>query len=422
MKTRVKRLRNRVTDNLRSLANGEAPSAYKVPPKNLNMEAPLGPVYDCLANIHNHQVQLYNKLVELNDESLSVRFRIEANRWNMEFSTGEVDMGQLLNKIQHVSASLDHKTAAWKQVTLNDTQTATAIRSLRQHLGKNNVRISRNTGPQKYDRALDLNSKRAEDFRRLLGCENRQFEVARMLAELDNQDVKNSYKMFVEKFANLWAQNNDTWPVGVCDRYEQNLIKQANISSEALQGEQRYRTTSQVASVPRKSQPVEKPLRTSLPSHRTKDHTLGQQAQEHRRRTDTASLFHTQRKNSESVRSRLQDSLEVGGSQHGGMNEAAHGNVRDPAEDAMLSLKGQRSSAKSAKLNVRLDLAGSSNNNTSRHLRWSPSDTRDTFFHKVAELFPGMMIRQVSVRPLHGANVNLQATGPQGEWEIVQEE
>lgn len=78
------------------------------------------------------------------------------------------------------------------------------------------------------------------------------------------------------------------------------------------------------------------------------------------------------------------------------------------------SLGSQHLSEKSPKLNVRLDLAGSDNTKTSRHLRWSPNDTRDMFFHKTAELFPGTVIQKVSVH-LHGTSVNVQAAGPWGE-------
>jgi hypothetical protein len=79
-------------------------------------------------------------------------------------------------------------------------------------------------------------------------------------------------------------------------------------------------------------------------------------------------------------------------------------------------------SGKADKLNVRLDLAGFKDTNTSRKVRWYPDDTRDIFLRRVAELFPGRSIQQISVSLNYGTPVNVQATSPEGEWEIVQEE
>jgi hypothetical protein len=55
-------------------------------------------------------------------------------------------------------------------------------------------------------------------------------------------------------------------------------------------------------------------------------------------------------------------------------------------------------------------------------VRWYPDDTRDIFLRRVAELFPGRSIQQISVSLNYGTPVNVQATSPEGEWEIVQEE
>jgi len=103
------------------------------------------------------------------------------------------------------------------------------------------------------------------------------------------------------------------------------------------------------------------------------------------------------------------------------MESAARVGTQGLAERTSSS-ENKRPLTKAAKLNVRLDLAGSTDTKTSRHLRWSPDDTRDIFFRKVAELFPGTSIHQVSVHLHYGISVNVQAAGPEGEWEIVQEE
>lgn len=118
----------------------------------------------------------------------------------------------------------------------------------------------------------------------------------------------------------------------------------------------------------------------------------------------------------------IQYTLDALGSQHSGVEREASESTQGLSEGITPSIENQRSPAKPAKLNVRLDLAGSDDAKTSRRLRWQPADTRDIFFRKVAELFPGKSIQQVSVHLCHETPVNVQATGPEGEWKIVQEE
>jgi hypothetical protein len=57
----------------------------------------------------------------------------------------------------------------------------------------------------------------------------------------------------------------------------------------------------------------------------------------------------------------------------------------------------------------------------SRHLRWSPNDTRTAFLDKVAKLFPGKAVQQVNAR-LPGRQVTIQPYDPEEEWGIVREE
>jgi hypothetical protein len=173
-------------------------------------------------------------------------------------------------------------------------------------------------------------------------------------------------------------------------------MKQENLVSQALKSKTQRKTAVQQLSVSGRPQIAGKPTHSLSPSHLHGNQAPEQRTQTRGRRTGTASSPRTQPKRTEGV-------------------------SKQSEERTTQTLASQRLHGKSAKLNVRLDLAGSDDTKTSRHLRWSPNDTRDLFFHKMAELFPVRLIQQVSAH-LHGGPVNVQATGPEGEWEIVQEE
>lgn len=192
------------------------------------------------------------------------------------------------------------------------------------------------------------------------------------------------------------AENGGTWSAANSDRYEEGLIKQENLASEALKSERQRKTAAQPSTVSELPQIAGNPTQSLSTSHIHGIQALEQRTQKRRRRTETATSLQTQLKNTKSV-------------------------IEQSKEGTTPTLGSQRLSGKSAKLNVRLDLAGSDDTKMSRHLRWSPDDIRDVFFHKTAELFPGMLVQQVSVH-LRGTLVNVQASGPEGEWEIVQEE
>jgi hypothetical protein len=307
------------------------------------------------------------------------------------------DDERLLAQIQQALGSLKPvKPEKEEQATMTSAQVNVAIRNLRIHLSKNNFRISEGDELKIYGGAVDLHGPRAQKFRDLLGCQDRQFRMARLLTELESQDARNRYHAFVEEFADVSARNRGTWSAADSDRYEEALIKQENLVLGALQSQRQRKTAPEPWSVFEQAQIAGKQTRSFSPSHVYGNQAPEQRTQKRRRRTETASSPQTQPNN-------------------------IKGETKRSKEGTTSTLRSQILPGKSAKLNVRLNLAGSDDTKTSRHLRWSPVDTRDIFFHKIAELFPGNTIQQVSVH-LHGTSVNVQASGPEGEWEIVQEE
>jgi hypothetical protein len=104
------------------------------------------------------------------------------------------------------------------------------------------------------------------------------------------------------------------------------------------------------------------------------------------------------------------------------MGVSAHERIRRLALSNTSFLESHRHPEESAKLAIRLDPAGARGKAMSRHLTWFPNDTRGAFLNKVAELFPGKVIQRVNARLPQGAQVAVQATGPEGEWEMVREE
>lgn len=350
------------------------------------MEEPFGSEYDRLARIHRCLQILHTKLTELDDADSSTRIKDEASRWIVGKSAQDDE--RLLAQIQQALGSLKPITPTKEERrTMTSAKANVAIRNLRIHLGKNNFKISKGTELKVYGGAVDLHGPRAQKFQDLLSCQDRQFRMTRLMAELENQDVKNRYHAFVKGFADVSPGNGGTWSAADSDRYEEGLIKQENLMVDALQSQRQRKTAIQTSSVFEQPQIAGKLTQSFSPSHVYGNQAPEQRTQKRRRRTETASSPETQAKN-----------------------------IKGETKQSKKSLSG-----KSAKLNVRLDLAGSGDTKTSRHLRWSPDDSRGAFFHQIAELFPGTMIQKVSVR-LHGTLVNLQASGPEGEWEIVQEE
>ena len=240
-----------------------------------------------------------------------------------------------------------------------------------------------------------------------------------MLPKLDDQGTKDDYQAFAARCADVWAKG---WLAEDCDDYEEGLIKQEKLVIEAVKREGQYEIMAQPPKNYQRPQTSGRLSRSAQPSQDDQDQGFEQQAQTCIHHAETASLPGTQLTYTDSVSKQSQGSLDLIADKHDGMGKAARGGMQGLTKGTTTSLGNQRLSGKSAKLNVRLDLAGANDKKTSRHLRWSPDDTRDEFFHKVVELFPGTAIQQVSVRLLHGTAVNVPATGPEGEWEIAQEE
>jgi hypothetical protein len=359
------------------------------------MEEPFGSEYDRLARIHRCLQILHTKLTELDDAESSTRIKNQANRWTVGESAE--DDQRLLAQIQQALGSLKLvKPEKEEQGTMTSAQANVAIRNLRIHLGKDNFKILKGTELKVYGGAVDLHGPRAQKFQDLLGFQDRQFRMARLLKELDSQDARNRYQAFVKRFADVLAENGGTWSAADSDRYEEGLIKQENLIFDALQSQRQYKTAAQPLGVFAQPKIAGKPTQSFSPSHIHGNQAPDQRTQKRMRRAETDSSPQTQAKN-------------------------IKGETKRSKEGTTSTLGSQHLTRKSAKLNVRLDLAGSDDTKTSRHLRWSPDDTRDVFFHKIAELFPGVLVQQVSAR-LHGISVNVQTTGPEGEWEIVQEE
>jgi hypothetical protein len=172
-----------------------------VNPEFLGMEEPFGSVYDRLAQIHGCQQLLHTKLIELDGANSSTRIKDEASRWDVGKSAEDEE--KLLAQIQQALESLETVTIETEQAKMTSAQTKSAIHNLRLHLGKNNFKIFWGTEPRISGGTVDLNGPRAQKFRELLSCQDRQFNVARLLAELDSEDVRGRYQAFVKEFADL---------------------------------------------------------------------------------------------------------------------------------------------------------------------------------------------------------------------------
>ena len=241
-----------------------------------------------------------------------------------------------------------------------------------------------------------------------------------MLVELGSQDVEKDYQTFTGTFAR--EHPDGTWLEDICDKYGEGLVKQEGLVIEALERERQQKTTTQPSRLLEEPQAAEKSLRNSLPLYPVGNQSLEQQVKKRRRRTEEANPPRNAARHTDVIDHQSQSSPSALESQYNSVGKAPRGSTQSLTEDLTPTLGSQHPSRKPAKLNVRLDMAGPGGNKTSRHLRWSPDDTRDVIFHKVAELFPETAIQQVTVRLLQGTPVNVQATGPEGEWEIVQEE
>jgi hypothetical protein len=426
VRQRVTRLKDRIMKNIQDFAQGvQEPDSYKINPEHLGAACQrFGSLHDCLAEIYDCQQLLHTKFEEHEDTSLKARIKDEAKLWSVEargwsVTTSTKDAEQLLAKIQHALERLDHNPSVTEPAAMNEEQAASRICMFRVHLGENNVKASKGSRLKRYGRAVDLTGPRANVFHNLLGSQDRQFTIACMLTELDSQDVRKSYQTFTEMFADGWTKGE--WIEGVCVEYEEGLIKQEKMISDALKRERHRRVTAQPFRYSEQTQLAEKPSRNPLPPHPAGNQVSEQQTKTRRRRTESANP--PRMSPTDSVTShQSQNSPDAVESQHNSVGREASESMQGLTEGPTPSIENQRPSGKSDKLNVRLDLAGSNDTKTSRKVRWSPNDSRDMFFRKVAELFPGPSIQQISVNLHYGTPVNVQATGPEGEWEIVQDE
>lgn len=162
--------------------------------------------------------------------------------------------------------------------------------------------------------------------------------------------------------------------------------------------------------------------RSSVPSCPAAKQSSKQQTNIRRRRTEISNAPRIPPTRTRATNRQFQSSLDALEDRHNERRKETRGSTQRLTESTTRSTEDQRLSGKADKLNVRLDLAGFKDTNTSRKVRWYPDDTRDIFLRRVAELFPGRSIQQISVSLNYGTPVNVQATSPEGEWEIVQEE
>lgn len=238
-----------------------------------------------------------------------------------------------------------------------------------------------------------------------------------MLTELDSQDVRNAYQAFAEQFADLLVQG--TWLARDCDSYEEGLIKQEKLISEALKRERQHKATIQPPKSHQWLQTTEKPSRSSLPPISSENQSMQQQSQSRRRRTESANLPQGTPTYTQDANKQPQGDLN---SPHIRMGEAGHERTRGLAASNTAFLQSHSRPDDRAQLTIRLDPAGARTKAMSRHLTWSPNDTRSAFLDKVAELFPGKVIQQVNARLPQGTQIIIKATGPGGEWDMVREE
>jgi hypothetical protein len=239
-----------------------------------------------------------------------------------------------------------------------------------------------------------------------------------MLTELDSQDVKKSYQTFTERFASGWTKSE--WLEGVCMEYEEGLIKQEKMVSDALKRE-RQATTQPSVSL-EQIQLAERQSRSSVPSCPAAKQSSKQQTNTRRRRTESSNPPPIPPTRTRATNRQSQNSLDALEDQYNDVRKETRGSTQGLIESTTPCTEDQRLSGKPDKLNVRLDLAGFKDTNTSRKVRWYPDDTRDMFLRRVGELFPGRLIQQISVSLRYGTSVIVQATGPEGQWEIVQGE
>jgi hypothetical protein len=229
---------------------------------------------------------LHTKLVELDDVTLKDRVMKETSRWSVGSSTEDEE--QLLTHIKYELYSMERDPSETESAAMSSTRAASAIRSLRVHLGNNNLKASKSTKLHKFGGAVDLVGPQAEQFQELLSCEDSQFAVAQMLADLESEDVRRDYKVFTQRFADALSQV--TWTAEDCDDHEKGLIEQEKQVSETFERERQHKKIDQPSWVLASQSSVGKPSRSSLPSQTTEDRTLTQQAKRRRRRTETGSL------------------------------------------------------------------------------------------------------------------------------------
>jgi len=220
-------------------------------------------VYDRLAKIIDGQQLLHAKLMELDDGILRSRIMQEASEWVV--GTSAEDEEQLLAQHKHSLESLEHVRTETKRIMTAHDRVRLAIRSLRRHLGNNNFKISKGTEPKMFGGAVDPIGPRAKEANHLLSCQDRQFNVARMLTELDSEDVRKNYQTFTERFADGWTQKN--WVKEVCIEYEKGLTKQEKMVSDALERERQHKATAQRFGSLERSPIAGKPLRSPLPPY-----------------------------------------------------------------------------------------------------------------------------------------------------------
>lgn len=358
MRQRASRLRDRIARNIQHLTLGQATEAYKLKNENLGLNQPFGTVYDRLANIYNHQQLLSTKMKELDNANLKARIMREAKGWNV--GTSDEEEERLLAQTQHALESLERDSSVSEPTAMSDAQAAAAIRNLRKHLGRNNAKFSKGIELYRFRSAADLIGPRSGEFQQLLSSENRQFALVQMLTELDCQDVKNAYLSFAKDFADLRTQG--VWSAKDCDAYEEGLIKQERLVSEALRRERKHRPKTQLSTSIKKSQVAGKPSQKLLTPNSTGNQTLNQRDQIRKRRTENPSLFHARPTPSKDANKQSQNSLDIPRSKYNGIGLLAS-ERGDTAKFESLHRH------ESKNLTIRLDRAGAHGRAMSRHLK-----------------------------------------------------
>lgn len=269
VRQRVTRLKNRIARNIQDFSQGlQELDTYQLNPEHLGTKCQqFGSLYDCLAEIHDCQQLLYTKFEEHEDVNLKAHIRDEAKTWSVEakgwsVATSTQDVEPLLAKIQHALGLLDHNSSVVEPAAMDGELAATRIRMFQIHLGENKVKASKGARLKKYGRAVDLIGPRAKGFRDLLNSQDRQFAIARMLPELDDQDVKRSYQIFTERFADGWTKSE--WCEGVCTEYEKGLVEQEKLVSDALKHEKQHKDATQLSRSHGRPHTADKPSRSSL--------------------------------------------------------------------------------------------------------------------------------------------------------------